>query len=71
MAPIRTLRNQSGPLGCCRFHPANTNLLLLGTAAGELLALNASTGVLPEALLPQYALCPAGDLGSCMSGKLL
>lgn len=40
----RSFRNMSGPLGCCCFHPANPNLLLLGTAAGELLALNASTG---------------------------
>jgi hypothetical protein len=58
---VRTLRNQSGPLGCCRFHPANTNLLLLGTAAGELLALNASTGGCPS-LKPQCAPCPAGDI---------
>ena len=43
-ALVRTLRNMSGPLGCCRFHPDNPNLILLGTAAGELLALNASTG---------------------------
>lgn len=41
---LRTLRNGSGPLCCCRFHPSNPGLLLLGTAAGELLALNASTG---------------------------
>jgi len=43
-ALVRAFRNSTGPLCCCRFHPANPNLLLLGTAAGELLALNASTG---------------------------
>lgn len=44
-ALLRALRNGSGPLCCCRFHPSNPNIALLGTAAGELLALNASTGV--------------------------
>lgn len=43
-ALVRALRNGSGPLACCRFHPSNPNLLMLGTAAGELLALNTSTG---------------------------
>lgn len=43
-ALVRTLRNLTGPLGCCRFLPENPNLLLLGTSAGELLTLNASTG---------------------------
>lgn len=41
---VRGVHNLSGPLGCCAFHPVNPNLLLLGTAAGELLTLNASTG---------------------------
>ncbi|PSC72877.1 WD repeat-containing 13 [Micractinium conductrix] len=40
----RAFRNASGALCCCAFHPANPNLLLLGTAAGELLVLNSSTG---------------------------
>ncbi|KAL4421688.1 hypothetical protein ABPG77_010632 [Micractinium sp. CCAP 211/92] len=71
---IRTFRNATGPLTCCRFHPANPNLLLLGTAAGEVLALNASTGHLVGKADLQAA--PMAGVGcSCLepagSGMLL
>lgn len=67
---IRTLRNRSGALACCRFHDGNPNLLLLGTAAGEVLAANASTGRLvaradlqaaPMSGVGAVSLQPAGD----------
>lgn len=54
---MRTLRNATGPLGCCAFHPANRNLLLLGTAAGELLVLNASTGRQLRPTLTAWTCC--------------
>ncbi|KAL4457638.1 hypothetical protein ABPG75_012503 [Micractinium tetrahymenae] len=71
---VRAFRNSTGPLGCCRFHPANPNLLLLGTAAGELLVLNASTGHLVAKAELQAA--PMAGVGCCClepagSGMLL
>lgn len=60
---VRTMRNLTGPLGCCRFHPANPNLLLLGTSAGELLALNASTGRMVAKAELQAA--PMSGVGAC------
>ncbi|PRW55930.1 WD repeat-containing 13 [Chlorella sorokiniana] len=60
---VRALRNGSGPLCCCRFHPSNPNLLLLGTAAGELLALNASTGHIVARAELQSA--PMSGVGAC------
>lgn len=63
---VRALRNGSGPLCCCCFHPTNPNLLLLGTAAGELLALNASTGALGRTccglILPENGLWLASSM---------
>lgn len=60
---VRGVHNLSGPLGCCAFHPVNPNLLLLGTAAGELLTLNASTGHLVAKAELQAA--PMARVGAC------
>eukprot|EP00887_Chlorella_sp_A99_P002759 scaffold6.g2759.t1 len=64
-ALVRVFRNAGGAVLSCRFHPVNPTILFLGTAFGEVLVLNSSTGLMITKIILRPAHM-AGVGASCL-----
>lgn len=64
---LRALR-ASSPARCCRFHQVNQNLVLVGTAAGEVVAFNVNIAKLTKVCIPVNTLLAYQDTGMLLYG---